>query len=552
MQQNTINIMHFFTKSEIDHYRKHREDVFETNSIPQEPISDRIKETWDKTAYWANNTQYQNLEVYFQRRWNIQAGRNNPGKNRYRRYTWARMFDPAKRNSNIFFTVGVHVGDETNDGGLIIKLDGNFRKLSFKQYSALEKYKADNQVKDLLIPVKDFSRYDWPKLYAKTREYIDKYLDQYYACINEVNSPENLIEDKIARICWNTNGWRIPSGEEGKSKTSIQGKEPHEKKHLFGHEEWLLDFDREFNGYHYAFLEPIHKFSEYKTYTGRKFNLFLYTRDYDSKTRYWVGVIRNAEVIDEIENNSAIRHYKIKGWIDEMTNELKKVNADYENFTYGIQKEVLFNVRFKKEDYEPFGEELIEFNPNQQLVKIDRYNLFDKKGEIELEEDNPPTESDEISGPGKGRKGRSKGKIKRTFTNGSREYEDIHSDIQNGLVLDLKKRYPNCKVWAEATTSYQTRIDVVKLDNRTGHKTFYEVKSYPKLITCIRIAIGQLLEYMYWPKNERANQLVVVSYHPILPSLKLYLTQLKKKTKLTIGYMCFNREEKSIVDEFIP
>src|SRR5690606_28260807 len=119
----------------------------------------------------------------------------------------------------------------------------------------------------------------------------------------------------------------------------------------------------------------------------------------------------------------AIKHYKNKGWIDKMIKELQEAEADYMSFKSDIQSNILFNIRFKKEDFEPFGEGLLEFLPDQQLVKIDRYNLFNKKDEIELEiEDEPPSESDEISAPRKGKRSKGSGIIKRSFIEVCKEY----------------------------------------------------------------------------------------------------------------------------------
>ena len=60
-------------------------------------------------------------------------------------------------------------------------------------------------------------------------------------------------ERRMARICWNDNGWVFPSGRLGKSKD----KKSHEGKYGYGHEEWLMDTSKLINGYNYGFLEPI-------------------------------------------------------------------------------------------------------------------------------------------------------------------------------------------------------------------------------------------------------------------------------------------------------
>lgn len=61
------------------------------------------------------------------------------------------------------------------------------------------------------------------------------------------------IENKISKICWNSEGWKFPSGSKGKSVVS----ESYETKYGFGHEEWLFDKSRMIDGYHYAFLQPL-------------------------------------------------------------------------------------------------------------------------------------------------------------------------------------------------------------------------------------------------------------------------------------------------------
>jgi hypothetical protein len=70
-----------------------------------------------------------------------------------------------------------------------------------------------------------------------------------------------LPEMRFSKICWNYNGWHKPSGLDGKSRDA----EAYERKYKFGHEEWLFDFDKLINGYHYEALHSIGKFRDMKT-----------------------------------------------------------------------------------------------------------------------------------------------------------------------------------------------------------------------------------------------------------------------------------------------
>ena len=65
---------------------------------------------------------------------------------------------------------------------------------------------------------------------------FDRLLPIYeYIEIDKIN--EQPIENRMSRICWNSEGWIKPTGKEGKSKY----KESFEFQHNYGHEEWLFD-----------------------------------------------------------------------------------------------------------------------------------------------------------------------------------------------------------------------------------------------------------------------------------------------------------------------
>jgi len=78
------------------------------------------------------------------------------------------------------------------------------------------------------------------------------------------------VKDKYVRICWNTLGWRMPSGEAPpiEAKTYVAN-------HGFGHEEWLFNFEWLINGYRYGFLQPIGKY--YDRYKGKTCSILMYT-----------------------------------------------------------------------------------------------------------------------------------------------------------------------------------------------------------------------------------------------------------------------------------
>ena len=90
--------------------------------------------------------------------------------------------------------------------------------------------------------------------------------------------------NKVVRICWNTEGWKFPSGPKGKSTDPNS----YEAKYGYGHEEWLFDRTRVIDSYHYAFLEPLNVKSG--KHVGNTYKISLFTIN-GVKRKFYVGDI---------------------------------------------------------------------------------------------------------------------------------------------------------------------------------------------------------------------------------------------------------------------
>jgi hypothetical protein len=82
-----------------------------------------------------------------------------------------------------------------------------------------------------------------------------------------------------------------------------------------------------------------------------------------------------------------------------------------------------------------------------------------------------------------------------------------HSIIQEKLVKQLMKKYGDENVSLEVPI-FGNKIDVVVNDN--GRTYFYEIKSALTARDCIRQAIGQILDYAYWPGQKNADKIFIV------------------------------------------
>lgn len=346
---------------------------------------------------------------------------------------------------------------------------------------------------------------------------------------------ENTISNKkIARICFNDLNWTKPSGRYGKSTNPS-----FEKKYGYGHEEWLLDFSMiGKDGYKYGMLEPIRKHRD--TYEGQFFDIALYAINGITKERLWIGEIKNCEVIDVDTSLKAIKEYRKEGWLDDMIQDVENFNfEEYHELPEWADNGKLFNVRFKPEDYHPFDEHIV-VAPNDKAISINRYKLLNFTKEPDGISENKDFEL---------RHGAKKPKLRKGATRRSTEKEIeipyIHDEISLGLENELVKQYGKGNVFREnPIESSRARIDMTARNKEEVY--FYEIKTYHSLRVCIRKAIGQLMEYCYYPGKTRADRLYIVSYHKAGKDDREYMKHLRKETQLPIYYMQYDRETKKL------
>ncbi len=65
---------------------------------------------------------------------------------------------------------------------------------------------------------------------------------------------------------------------------------------------------------------------------------------------------------------------------------------------------------------------------------------------------------------------------------------------------------------------------------------FYEIKTALTPRACLREAIGQLLEYGFWPGAQEPARFIVVGESPIDGDAQEYLRRLRKRFSLPIEY----------------
>lgn len=342
---------------------------------------------------------------------------------------------------------------------------------------------------------------------------------------------------KMARICWNSNNWIKPSGKIGKSLNNS-----FELDNAFGHEEWLFDLDKLIEGHHFSYLQSIDE-NKQKLYSGEYIDILLFTIKTIKKNitvKYWVGWINNAYVLSFEESKEIYEKYKENKWLDEMKNDLLYVEAKYKTI---YSSKNIFNVKFLPEDFHWInGTDLQEFSENEKL-KASYYNLYDINNN-----DFKKLIEQKYEIVKKSRSSKTKNVIGKSSEGYNKEYENIHGKLLDAFYEYLDNLFP-MKVSKEAIIKpTNNRIDIYQ---ETDDKNIiYEIKAYPDLKHSFRIALGQLLEYGYYPNRDKKYKLVLVSYKNIEKQLKEYIDNLNIMFNIDIGIVCFNYNLNMIIDKY--
>ncbi len=353
---------------------------------------------------------------------------------------------------------------------------------------------------------------------------FDRLMPIYQYCILNTN-PVKTIEKRIAKVCWNDNNWTYPSGPYGKSKQV----KSHENERGYGHEEWLFDFEKLIDGYHYALLQPVQKGRE--TFINKYFDVRLFSRNSETGEDLWIGSISKLEVISDEEAQEIHSLYLEKGWLDEMVSHIKAIYGDAIHFKSLLPRNT-FNIRFKPENAELYSHFKIVESFRTEIGTYHYQFVRDKQKTKPLITPKSRRRNFTFTSNSFDKSLTSRISIREKKAVQS---EPVHDKIQEVLYKYLVKKFGVNNVGIESDTGLSTRIDV-SVNSKKGI-ILYEVKSYASVMISIRIALGQLMEYAYYPNPiENLRALVIVSHIPINDESKEYLELLRNTTSLKIFY----------------
>lgn len=344
------------------------------------------------------------------------------------------------------------------------------------------------------------------------------------------------MNDKMCRICWNTNGWRKPSGavREGNSFAG---------RHGFGIEEWLFNYEWCIDGFKYGYLTPVSKYRS--KYESEVFSATLYTFAQPKQVHTFAGSklvllvaeISNIYIPNGEELSAAFETMKSRGWVDQMREDVGHVASENPDVLDALEEELarpipygIINIRFRPND--------VEFH--DPMPRIDwpkwqnRYHPYDRNDETPIIDAEEPNARDDDPT-------RSELSRKRAAQQGM-TIEPKHVRLQNRLYYTL------CNLHGKHSVKYEQDYIDLKVIDQDG-ATFYEIKTDTSAKRCIRNALGQLLEYSSYPTERRAKKLVVIGDAPATQDDKNYLEYLREQHSLPVHYAQFNWEAGNIGQE---
>ncbi|WP_054086870.1 MULTISPECIES: hypothetical protein [Pseudomonas syringae group] len=108
-----------------------------------------------------------------------------------------------------------------------------------------------------------------------------------------------------------------------------------------------------------------------------------------------------------------------------------------------------------------------------------------------------------------------------------------HNDYQSKLYIEMSDLYGEDNVGTEI---YANGLSIDLVVKQGESYWFYEIKTASTARACIRQALGQIMEYSYWPGHQRAAKLVIVGSAVATAEETSYIEYLQKTFSLPLEY----------------
>lgn len=316
----------------------------------------------------------------------------------------------------------------------------------------------------------------------------------------------------MQRICWNTRGWRLPSG------ATYEGGFPGEKG--FGHEEWNFQMSDEYNGYMFPYTYKIPQITKLNDNNGI-FSIGFFSIHPETKNSMMIGIHHDAELITDDEYPEIIKHFEKSGIFERRANELLVACDSFKDYESALEevrngfKEKWIRVKCKLTNVEQLSIPLIIPKPASHRFStfsyVDNFPELTQNNVLEIEKPSALAED------GYYRESSAKLKViipkhnilSNKFCNWLKEKEIM--PVQEKDFIDIFFKFNN--------NSFIAELKIVYGINTTK---------------AIRESIGQLIEYNHYPgRIKKDNWLIVLDEKPIASDFK-YVEKIKEELGLPL------------------
>lgn len=325
----------------------------------------------------------------------------------------------------------------------------------------------------------------------------------------------------MQRLCWNTRGWKLPSG------STYEGGFPGEQG--FGHEEWNFQLADKFqeNIFPYTYEVPQEKKLEEN---DGKFSIGFFSRHPETKEWLMVGIHHDAEIILDEEYPKIIKFFDDNGVFKRRASELfaacetfKNYNAALTEVRNGFKKKWI-RVKSNVENIEYFSNSIIIPKPaSHRFTRFSYVDEFPVSSESQVIDEQKPSA---LAEDGYYRESSSTLKI----------IIPKHNMLSNKFCNWLKSQ----KI---SPIQEQNYVDI--LFEFDGNKYIAELKIvYGSSTTkAIRESIGQLLEYNHYPSRTAKDKWLIVLDEKPTESDLIYIDNIKNKYDFPLCLGWENNEE---------
>jgi hypothetical protein len=347
---------------------------------------------------------------------------------------------------------------------------------------------------------------------------------------------ESLLEDRLCKIVWNSNNWIKPMERSWNPRFIDDVNKGFEQKHGFVGEDWLFNPKFIFDGYQYGYIRGISKLN---SSIDKIDTIFLFTINPNSKERFYVGKLKDAEVLQPDEISINIKR-TIKSYEKEMLQELKDNGADFSEFKkYPFTPNVRFKIESKDLFQMPitiesswFSKKFFRTTPIKMTDEL--YELF-----TELEKEIkfkfiPSSPDNKVSG------------YKKYTKEASSQVENIHVSIEKALYAYLLNKGISKSNIACDTTSFGGKLADVVVKTATNTFDIFEIKTDTDIRRGLREAVGQLLDYATWEKNITINKITaVLLYLPLSDNIKRFIQRLAGNLNIQFEVLFYDKASNS-------